>query len=98
MNNFSIAIHGGAEILVKGMMTQELEIQYKQALKTALDKGYQVLEQGKTAVEAVEQAVIALEDSHLFNAGPAPRDGSRRCGAPGSRFLRRPSGSGSRRR
>jgi len=69
MNNFSIAIHGGAGTLVKGMMTPELEIQYKKALKTALDKGYQVLEQGKTAVEAVEQAVIALEDSHLFNAG-----------------------------
>jgi len=69
MNNFSIAIHGGAGTLVKGMMTPQLEIEYKQALKEALDKGYQVLEQGKTAVEAVEQAVIALEDSHLFNAG-----------------------------
>ncbi len=69
MNNFSIAIHGGAGTLVKGMMIPQLEIEYKQALKEALDKGYQVLEQGKTAVEAVEQAVIALEDSHLFNAG-----------------------------
>jgi len=69
MNNFSIAIHGGAGTLVKGMMIPQLEIEYKQALKKALDKGYQVLEQGKTAVEAVEQAVIALEDSHLFNAG-----------------------------
>jgi len=69
MNNFSITIHGGAGTLVKGMMTPQLEIEYKQALKEALDKGYQVLEQGKTAVEAVEQAVIALEDSHLFNAG-----------------------------
>lgn len=69
MNNFSIAIHGGAGTLVKGMMTPQLEIEYKQALKEALDKGYQVLEQGKTAVEAVEQAVIVLEDSHLFNAG-----------------------------
>jgi len=69
MNNFSIAIHGGAGTLVKGMMTPQLEIEYKQALKEALDKGYQVLEKGKTAVEAVEQAVIVLEDSHLFNAG-----------------------------
>lgn len=69
MNNFSIAIHGGAGTLVKGMMTPQLEIEYKQVLKEALDKGYQVLEQGKSAVESVEQAVIALEDSHLFNAG-----------------------------
>jgi len=78
MNNFSIAIHGGAGTLVKGMMTPQLEIEYKQALKEALDKGYQVLEQGKTAVEAVEQAVIALEDSHLFNVGGihGPFDGA----------------------
>jgi beta-aspartyl-peptidase (threonine type) len=69
MKNFSIAIHGGAGTLVKGMMTPELETQYKEALKLALDKGYQVLEQGKSAVEAVEQAVKVLEDSHLFNAG-----------------------------
>ena len=28
MNNFSIAIHGGAGTLVKGMMTPELEANY----------------------------------------------------------------------
>ena len=33
MNNFSIAIHGGAGTLVKGMMTPELESNYKSALK-----------------------------------------------------------------
>ncbi len=69
MNNFSIAIHGGAGTLVKGMMTPELETQYKKALKHALDKGYAILEQGGTATDAVEKAVIMLEDSHLFNAG-----------------------------
>jgi beta-aspartyl-peptidase (threonine type) len=69
MNTFSIAIHGGAGTLVKGMMTPELESAYKRALKLALDKGYAILEAGGTATEAVEQAVIALEDSHLFNAG-----------------------------
>ena len=69
MKNFSIAIHGGAGTLVKGMMTSELEAQYKSALKLALDAGYSVLENGGTSVEAVEKAVIVLEDSHLFNAG-----------------------------
>ena len=69
MNTFSIAIHGGAGTLVKGMMTTELEKQYKAALKEALDAGYSVLENGGTSVEAVEKAVIVLEDSHLFNAG-----------------------------
>jgi beta-aspartyl-peptidase (threonine type) len=69
MNTFSIAIHGGAGTLVKGMMTTELEKQYKAALKEALDAGYSVLESGGTSVDAVEKAVIVLEDSHLFNAG-----------------------------
>ena len=69
MNNFSIAIHGGAGTLVKGLMTPELEAQYKVALKTARDKGYDILEQGGTAIDAVETAVKSLEDTPLFNAG-----------------------------
>ncbi len=69
MKTFSIAIHGGAGTLVKGMMTSELEAQYKSALKLALDAGYKVLEDEKTAIEAVEVAVKTLEDSPLFNAG-----------------------------
>ncbi len=69
MKTFSIAIHGGAGTLVKGMMTVELEAAYKSALKLALDSGYHLLEQGKTAIEAVEEAVKLLENSHLFNAG-----------------------------
>ncbi|PWI28941.1 beta-aspartyl-peptidase [Flavobacteriaceae bacterium LYZ1037] len=69
MNTFSIAIHGGAGTLVKGMMTPKLETQYKQALKEALDAGYYLLENGGSAVDAVEKAVTVLEDSPLFNAG-----------------------------
>ena len=69
MGVISIAIHGGAGTLVKGMMTPELEANYKNDLKTALDAGYSCLEQGGSAVEAVEIAVRLLEDSPLFNAG-----------------------------
>ena len=69
MKKFSIAIHGGAGTLVKGMMTPELEANYKSDLKAALDKGYAILNTGGTAVEAVEVAVQVLEDSPLFNAG-----------------------------
>ena len=69
MNTFSIAIHGGAGTLVKGMMTADLEAQYKSVLKEALSAGYAVLENGGTSIDAVEKAVIILEDSHLFNAG-----------------------------
>ncbi len=69
MNTFSIAIHGGAGTLVKGMMTPEKESAYKNALQKALDSGFTILENGGNAVDAVEIAVKVLEDSPLFNAG-----------------------------
>ncbi|MGJ8665001.1 MAG: isoaspartyl peptidase/L-asparaginase family protein [Patiriisocius sp.] len=69
MKNFSIIIHGGAGTLVKGLMTEALEAKYKAALQDARDKGYAVLENGGTSMDAVETAVKSLEDSPLFNAG-----------------------------
>ncbi len=69
MQKFSIAIHGGAGTLVKGMMTPKKEKAYKSALQDALNKGYTILKDGGSATKAVEQAVIVLENSHLFNAG-----------------------------
>lgn len=65
----SIAIHGGAGTLIKGMMTPEKEEKYRSDLSRALDAGYTALADGKTATDAVEIAVKALEDSSLFNAG-----------------------------
>ena len=69
MRRFSIAIHGGAGTLVKGMMTPEKEASYKNALEIALNLGYEVLQNGGSAVDAVEKSVISMEDSPLFNAG-----------------------------
>ena len=69
MQTFSIVIHGGAGTLVKGLMTQELEAQYKKALKDARDAGFEVLKNGGSAIDAVEVSVKLLEDSPLFNAG-----------------------------
>ncbi|MCF6223802.1 MAG: isoaspartyl peptidase/L-asparaginase [Flavobacteriaceae bacterium] len=69
MQTFSIAIHGGAGTLVKGMMTPDKETAYKKALDKALTRAYQDLESGGTAIEAVALAVRLLEDSPLFNAG-----------------------------
>jgi beta-aspartyl-peptidase (threonine type) len=69
MNNYSIAIHGGAGTLVKGLMTAALEAEYKLALKMARDHGYEILEKGGSSIDAVEEAVKLLEDSPLFNAG-----------------------------
>lgn len=69
MQQFSIAIHGGAGTLVKGQMSPEKEQAYKSALQTAIDIGYQILKNGGTALDSVEATVKSLEDCPLFNAG-----------------------------
>jgi len=69
MKNFTIAVHGGAGTLVKGQMTPEKEIAYKAALDSAIKSGHAILEQSGKAIDAVEAAVIELENSPLFNAG-----------------------------
>ena len=69
MQTITIAIHGGAGTLVKGLMTPQLEAEYQIALKTARDQGYSILAKGGTALDAVETAVILLENTPLFNAG-----------------------------
>ncbi|MEP5611212.1 MAG: isoaspartyl peptidase/L-asparaginase [Cyclobacteriaceae bacterium] len=69
MTNIAIAIHGGAGTILKSSLTQELEKSYKTELQKSLDIGYASLEGGKTSTEAVEAAVISLENCPLFNAG-----------------------------
>ena len=69
MKKFSIAIHGGAGTLVQGMMTPQKEAAYKAALTLSLNAGYEILNNGGSALDAVEAAVSQLEDSPLFNAG-----------------------------
>ncbi len=69
MSTYSIAIHGGAGTLLKGQMTPEKEMAYKKALALALEKGYEILNNGGSAIDAVEIAVQLMEDSPLFNAG-----------------------------
>ncbi|ELR70534.1 Isoaspartyl aminopeptidase [Fulvivirga imtechensis AK7] len=68
-NNFVLAIHGGAGTILKSKMTAEKETAYNVALKSALAAGYEVLKNGGNSLDAVERAVIVLEDSDLFNAG-----------------------------
>jgi len=69
MSNFTLAIHGGAGTILKEDMTPALEQAYSSALKTALDAGYAVLENGGTAVNAIKASIVLLEDNVLFNAG-----------------------------
>ncbi len=65
----TIVIHGGAGALAPGRYSPEEEAAYKAKLTEALDIGYSVLEDGGSALDAVEAAIVLLEDSPLFNAG-----------------------------
>jgi beta-aspartyl-peptidase (threonine type) len=65
----AIAIHGGAGTIDKSEMTPEKEKAYKEALENALRVGHEALENGKSAMDAVELAVNSLENNILFNAG-----------------------------
>jgi beta-aspartyl-peptidase (threonine type) len=69
MKKYAIAIHGGAGTILRSGMTPEKEIQYKTALRQALDTGEAVLKNKGSSLDAVEAAVRALEDNPLFNAG-----------------------------
>jgi len=69
MKKISIALHGGAGTIIKSQMTEAKEQAYQKALKEALDHGYDCLAKGGSAIEAVELAVISLENCPLFNAG-----------------------------
>lgn len=69
MRKFAIAIHGGAGTILRSMMTAEKELSYKQALEDAIKAGESVLIKNGRSIDAVEAAIISLENNPLFNAG-----------------------------
>lgn len=84
MQEFTIAIHGGAGTILKQDMTDEKEAAYKQGLSDALEAGYALLAKGGTAMDAVLAATRSLEDNILFNAGRGSvfaKDGSQEMDA-----------------
>ena len=66
---YVVVIHGGAGTILKKDMSPELEEQYRAKLKEALTQSYQKIKDGKSSLEAVEAAIVVMEDSPLFNAG-----------------------------
>jgi L-asparaginase / beta-aspartyl-peptidase len=63
------AVHGGAGGITRANTPPELEAQYRDALREALQRGYDVIRRGGESTDAVEAAIVFLEDSPLFNAG-----------------------------
>jgi isoaspartyl peptidase/L-asparaginase-like protein (Ntn-hydrolase superfamily) len=64
-----LAIHGGAGTMRRETMTPDAEAAFHAGLRRALLSGHLVLKGGGSALDAVTQAVVALEDDPLFNAG-----------------------------
>ena len=66
---WSFAIHGGAGTISREDMTPQEDAAHRAALQAALDAGSKVLDEGGTAMDAVEAAILLLEDEPRFNAG-----------------------------
>jgi len=66
---FAIAIHGGAGTIRRRDLTPAEEAALSASLAAALEAGHAVLRRGGASIDAVEAAVVALEDDPRFNAG-----------------------------
>lgn len=64
-----LAIHGGAGAIRQDLTPAPLEAALREALDTALQAGWDVLQANGSALAAVEHAIVSLEDCPLFNAG-----------------------------
>jgi beta-aspartyl-peptidase (threonine type) len=62
---YVLALHGGAGTIARGRD----EAPYREALRAALAAGEAVLARGGSALDAVTETVVSLEDCPLFNAG-----------------------------
>ena len=69
MKNIILAVHGGAGTISRSSMTPDKEKAYKSALEGALKTGFLLLKDGASALDAVQAAVMSLENCPLFNAG-----------------------------
>ena len=65
----ALVIHGGAGVIERAALSPQDEREVRAALDRALDAGNAVLSRGGPAIDAVEAAIVVLEDSPHFNAG-----------------------------
>ena len=66
---YTIVIHGGAGSMTKKHTSPEKERAINKILNEALDKGESILKNGGSAMDAVEQTIMVMENSPYFNAG-----------------------------
>ncbi len=66
---WAIVLHGGAGAAGTLKMPVQLQAEYRYHLENALNEGKKVLIAGGTALDAVSNTVLYLENCPLFNAG-----------------------------
>lgn len=66
---WAIVIHGGAGGISRENLSPEMDKEYRAALLVALNTGKNILKEGGSALDAVEQTIRTMEDNPLFNAG-----------------------------
>lgn len=69
MADIAIGIHGGCGTLERSLMSEADWAESRAHLAAALRAGWTVLAAGGSAVDAVQAAVVVMEDSPHFNAG-----------------------------
>ncbi|MCX8111792.1 MAG: isoaspartyl peptidase/L-asparaginase [Bacteroidia bacterium] len=65
----AIAVHGGAGAITPQNLSPSKAQEIETYLRSVVEEAYQLLEQGRMALEVVEVAVRRLEDAGYFNAG-----------------------------
>lgn len=64
MDNIALIVHGGAWDI-----SRDLVETCQNGVKRALERGWNILNNGGTALDACEQSIIELEDEPIFDAG-----------------------------
>jgi beta-aspartyl-peptidase (threonine type) len=64
----TLVIHGGAGV-ARDELTPKKEAECRATLEEALRAGHKILREGGPSLDAVQAAIVVLEDSPLFNAG-----------------------------
>ncbi|MFH6983194.1 isoaspartyl peptidase/L-asparaginase family protein [Marinoscillum luteum] len=65
----AVVIHGGAGTVSRENMDSVTEVAYRAKLDEALQAAYTILEDGGSSCDAIQAAIVVMENSPLFNAG-----------------------------
>ena len=69
MADIAIGIHGGCGTLAKDLLSEKDWAETRQHLVDSLRAGWTIVKKGGRSVEAVEAAIVVMENSPHFNAG-----------------------------